>query len=447
MRASLRWRLLAGAGVAILFALAIAWFLMTLLFERHLERRLETEMTRDALALVGGLNLDAQGQPQLTDEPNDARLRKPAGGYYWQITTQAGVLRSRSLWDSALPVPKNSPADHWRLQRQPGPFGEPIVVLDRQLVVESDRPPVIAQLAQDSAPLSTARSEFGRELAVFLAVLWLVLMVAAWLQVSLGLRPLARVRGHLAALERDANARLPPANVREVQPLVDAINSLAGVREKDLELARRRAADLAHSLKTPLAALSAQSRRAREAGADSAADGMDRSIAAIDRVVDAELTRTRLARLGQVRGASANVLAVAERVVNVLEHTEKGEQLLFAVEAPATLQLAIEEEHLSEILGALLENAAKYAHRQVRLSAEAGPGWSRLQVDDDGAGIAPERRDEALARGARLDQSGGTGLGLAIARELVEANGGQLHLSQSDLGGLRVTAEWSGEGG
>jgi len=154
-----------------------------------------------------------------------------------------------------------------------------------------------------------------------------------------------------------------------------------------------------------------------------------------------------LARLGQVRGASANVLAVAERVVNVLEHTEKGEQLLFAVEAPATLQLAIEEEHLSEILGALLENAAKYARRQVRLSAEAGPGWSRLQVDDDGAGIAPERRDEALARGTRLDQSGGTGLGLAIARELVEANGGQLHLSQSDLGGLRVTAEWSGEGG
>lgn len=446
MARSLRWRLLLAAAGAILVALGIAWVFMTLLFERHLERRLEVEMTRDALGLVAGLTLDADGRPRLQAEPTDARLRKPAGGYYWQIAAGTGVLRSRSLWDSALPVAADAPGDDWRMRRESGPFGQAIAVLDRRLVVESDQPPVVVQLAQDTAALSTARGEFARELAVFLAVLWCALLLAAWLQVSVGLRPLARIRGDLATLERDANARLPPASLREVQPLVGAINSLADVREKDLELARRRAADLAHGLKTPLAALAAQSRRAREAGADGAADGMDRAIDAIGHVVDAELVRMRLARLGQVRGASADVRGVAERLVNVLEHTEKGERLLFGVEVPAGLTLGIEEEHLSEILGALLENAAKYARREVRITATAGPGWTRLSVDDDGDGIAPERRQDVLDRGVRLDEAGhgGSGLGLSIARELIEANAGTLQLGQSGLGGLQVLATWSG---
>lgn len=443
---SLRWRLLLAAAVAILLALGLAWMFMTLLFERHLERRLETDMTRDALALVAALSLDEQGHPQLSVEPTDVRLRKPAGGYYWQIATVAAALRSRSLWDSTLAVPADLPEDHWRLRRQAGPFGAQVAVLERQLQVESNQPKVFVQLAQDTAPLSTARGEFGRELAVFLAALWCVLVAAAWLQVSLGLRPLRGVRDELVQLERNPGVRLAPAKLKEVQPLVEAVNSLADVRERDLELARRRAADLAHGLKTPLAALAAQSRRAREAGADAAANGMERALAAIGQVVEAELARMRLARLGQVRGASANVREVAERLVNVLEHTEKGERVLFSVDVPASLQLGIEEEHLSEVLGALLENATRYARRQVRLSASAGPGWTRLAIEDDGQGIALERRDEMMARGMRLDESGsaGNGLGLAIARELVEANAGTLQLGESEWGGLLAVATWGG---
>ena len=82
---SLRWRLLLGATAAILVALVVAWLFMTLLFERHLERRLQAEMTRDALGLVADLSLAADGRPLLDAEPRDPRLQKPAGGYYWQI--------------------------------------------------------------------------------------------------------------------------------------------------------------------------------------------------------------------------------------------------------------------------------------------------------------------------------------------------------------------------
>ena len=442
---SLRWRLLLGATAAILVALVVAWLFMTLLFERHLERRLQAEMTRDALGLVADLALAADGRPVLDAEPRDPRLQKPAGGYYWQISTRNGVLRSRSLWDAALPVPTDAPAGDWRMRRLQGPFRQSVSVLERSLTPDSGKPPVVVQLAQDTRPLASARAEFGHELGIFLAALWLVLSAAAWLQVTLGLRPLGKVRGELAALRDSASARLPESSLREIQPLTDAINSLADARERDLEQARRRAADLAHGLKTPLAALAAQSRRAGEAGATGAAEGMDRAIAAIGATIDAELARARIAAAaGRKAGTVTSLRAAVERVVTVLEHTEKGGRLAFSLDIPASLQLAVRPDDLSEILGAVLENAVKYARRQVRVSGGAGPEWTSLAIEDDGPGIAQDRVDDALMRGGRLDESGsGSGLGLAIARELVEAMGGSIELDQSSLGGLRIRFFWS----
>ena len=441
---SLRWRLLLGAAAAILFALVLSWIFMTLLFQRHLERRLESELTRDALGLVAALSLDVGGVPVLDHELTDARLQKPAGGYYWQLSAKAGVLRSRSLWDAALPVPADVPTDDWRMSHVPGPFNQSLVALERTVVLDGSHP-VIVQLAQDTRPLATSRAEFGRELAAFLVLLWLVLSAAAWVQVSLGLRPMRRIRGDLSALQDSASTRLPPSGLREIQPLTDAINALADVRERDLEIARRRAGDLAHGLKTPLAAMAAQSRRAREAGAIEAADGMDRSVSAIKATIDAELARARVAAaIGTARGPAC-IRSVLEDLIAVLEHTEKGGGLAFTVDVPANLMVAVPVDTLSEIAGALLENAVRYARRQVRVAATAGPEWTRLQIEDDGPGIAGDQARLALVRGKRLDESGsGTGLGLAIAGELIDATHGSLDLGVSPLGGLLVSIVWRG---
>lgn len=439
---SLRWRLLLGAAGAILLALGVAWVFMTLLFERHLERRLEAELTRDALALVANLSLSADGRATVEGGPADPRLQTPASGYYWQVSTPAGENGSRSLWDAELPASTDVPADGWRLRHARGPFDQSLAVLERRLEMDPGAVPVIVRLAQDTGPLRSARAEFGRELAVFLVLLWGVLSAAAWIQVALGLRPLGRVRGELATLRDSARQRLPEASLRELQPLVDAINALADAREHDLERARRRAGDLAHGLKTPLAALVAQSRRAREAGAPAAADGMDRAIAAIAGTIDAELARTRLATISG-DGGRADLHAAVERLVNVLEHTERGGELAFAIDIPAGLAVAIPAEHLSELLGAVLENAVRHARRQVRVSAADDAGELQVRIEDDGPGIASEQMRQALVRGGRLDESGsGTGLGLAIARELAEASGGRIELGSSALGGLLVSFRW-----
>jgi signal transduction histidine kinase len=442
----LRVRLLLGAAVAIFVALAAAWVVMTLLFERHIERRVQADLVREGMQLAANVSIGPDGSPLLKREPGDVRFTEPASGLYWQVTTARGSLRSRSLWDQGLPASQVARAREWSMRFIGGPFEEQLLLVERVIKPDRAGPEVLLQLASENKSLHEARREFGAELALFLVLLWAILAAAAWTQVALGLRPLDRVRDEVAALKLSPRERLAAAPAQEVEPLVRAINELADAREQDLTRARRRAADLAHALKTPLAAIAAQSRRAREAGAAEAADGLERAIQAASVAVDRELARSRAAAMRAAPGeVSATVLPVIEAVVGVVERAEFVAQVVFEVNVPPELTVPVAAEDLLELTGALIENAARYARRRVSIEGAQSIAGCVLSIEDDGPGIDPAQMADALARGARLDLSGGGhGLGLAIAQDLAEATGAQLSLSRSDLGGLKVSIDWRG---
>jgi signal transduction histidine kinase len=445
-RHSLRLRLLLGAAVAVFIALTISWFVMILLFQNHLEQRVEAELRRDALQLVGGLQVDAAGLLTLAERPRAPRFNAPASGLYWQISAGDQVLRSRSLWDQVLAPSPTAIRGDWTTRLADGPFGQRLFVSERIVVPAGSSVPVLTQVALTRDEVRAARAEFGRELGFFLVLLWLVLSGAAWLQVQLGLRPLTDLPRRLEALHHNARERLGEDVPSEVQPLTRAINDLAGAREADLKRARQRAADLAHGMKTPLAALSAQTRLMREGGADprASADNLDRAIASAAAAVEAELARARAAASRHsVQELKAPPAAVARRLILVLERTDKGMRLDYAIDCPDDLRVPLAEEDLTEILGPLLENAVRFARRRVAISGTATEAGVLLTVEDDGPGIPASRSEEALMRGKRLDETGGGhGLGLAIARELTEATGGRIALATSRFGGLRVELRW-----
>ena len=444
---SLRMRLLAGATVAIFAALAVAWLAMTWLFEHQLQRGAERELRRDALQLVASLSLDANGSLRALDGPDDPRFETPEGGLYWEVTAPSGTQRSRSLWDQVLPPSTAADELDWRTHFVDGPFGHDLLLLDRIVQPEGSKDKVLVQLAVNEEEFDVAAAEFGQTLALFLLLLWAALSCAAWIQVELGLRPLSSLKRELAALRLNPSERLSAAYPSEVEPLTRAINDLASAREGDVKRARQRAADLAHGMKTPLAALAAQSRLIREGKMDDArvaSDGLDRAIAAAAAAIEGELARARAAATRHThQDAKAAPLTVAQRLISVLERTEKGMRVEYTVDIPDTLSLPISEEGLTEILGPLLDNAVRFAHREVLVACQSKGGKILLSVEDDGPGIKAGDAADVMVRGVRLDQAGtGHGLGLAIARELVEATGGTITLGESNLGGLRVDLAW-----
>lgn len=439
MARSLRLRLLAAGAIAIFLALSLAWVAMGLLFARHVERRVEADLITRGREIVGGLTTDANGQliaPDLTD----ARFGAPASGLYWQVTSGSQILTSRSLWDQTLSAPADANAEDWNADSGAGPFNQRVIRVSRQVQLEPGEPPVIVVLAEDYATVTESRDAFARELALFLALLWAVLAAAAWVQVRLGLTPLGDVRAALEALRKSPTARLKEDEYpTEAAPLALAINALADARAADLERARHRAADLAHGLKTPLAAMAAQSRRAREAGARDAADGLDKAIEAARRAVERELARSRAA--ASRAGGSAHGREAAAKLIQVIERTVDGGRIRIE-NAMGDQVYPLSEDVWMEMAGPLLENAVRHARGVVRVSGST----AAFAVEDDGPGIASPDVEAALARGAKLDESGeGHGLGLAIVNDLAHATGARLILTRSELGGLRAEVRWSGE--
>jgi signal transduction histidine kinase len=210
--------------------------------------------------------------------------------------------------------------------------------------------------------------------------------------------------------------------------------------------ARTQAGNLAHAIKTPLAALSqaaAATQQQRETGAALAAL-VEEQVAVARRQVDWHLARSRAAAAQGLPGARIALEPVLQGLLRVLDRVHAERRLsLRCAPMPPGLAFAGEVQDLQEILGNLLDNACKWARQQVLVSATSGgtEGARRLRIviDDDGPGIDAARRGAVLARGARLDEAvPGSGLGLAIVHELVGLYQGSLQLQAAPMGGLRV---------
>ena len=435
---SIRLRLLVAAAIAVIVALAIAGTGLIFLFERHVERRVARELTDHLNQLIAVTSVAPDGTLSVTGGLSDPRFSTPLSGLYWEVDSPGSTnsIRSRSLWESTLRLDTLPVDGALHTIEIAGPEGRRLFVVER-LIRDASGNTFRVAVAEDHRSIEIATSEFAAELVPSLAILAVVLILAMWLQVTVGLKPLERLRQAVSNVATGNSARLEATVPTEVQPLADEINSLLDAQAKALTRARSGATDLAHGLKTPLQVLSGDIRKLREKGESEIAAEIDTVAAAIRRHVDRELARARLAP-AVVQMARTDVAAVAARVIAVVKRTPQGERLTFAIHAPPGLTAAIDEGDLAEILGNLIENAARYARTQVRIAGEDCGSATRISVTDDGPGIPDQAHAAALARGVRLDTAGGTGLGLAIVTDVVDAYGGQLDIGNAGPG-LSVT--------
>jgi signal transduction histidine kinase len=446
---SLRLRLFAAGAVSVVLALAVAAAGLMLLFERHVERRVVLELEADLRQLAGGLAVDPSGALEVGRAPAEPRFQEPLSGLYWQIIRQpAGIMmRSRSLWDSVLDLPPDILVDgelHQHVVRGPG--GASLLTVERLVTLPASLGGgrIRVAVAMDKQEITTAARAFGADLAPALGGLALVLIAAAWLQVTIGLRPLDAVRRRLADIRAGKTARLGSAFPDEVQPLTAEVDHLLEAQEQAVSRARARSADLAHGLKTPLTVLASTAEDLRARGDSAIADEVASVADGMRRHVDRELARARAGSPGRNTTPQA-VRPVVDRIIGVLRRTPRGQDLAWRIDLDDGLAANADPEDLAELLGNLAENAAKWAAGTVRFTGAADADGMTLAVDDDGPGIAGDAVETALARGGRLDETQpGTGLGLAIVSDLIELYGGSLTLSQSAMGGLRAAVRLPG---
>lgn len=439
---SLRLRLLALSLAAITAALTVSGVGLVHLFERHVERRVEAELDTYLRQIAGNIAFGSDGEITVTRAPADPRFEQPLSGLYWQVEDDATgeMVRSRSLWDSALALPADlldDPSVHRHVI--PGPGREPVLVRERSVTyattAQGGRALRIAA-AIDRAEIGDAAAAFAGDLVPSLVLLGLALLVAAWLQVRFGLRPLEAVRRGLGAVRSGARRRLPSDYPAEVMPLVQEVNDLLDAQDRAIERARAGAADLAHGLKTPLTVLGADARRLRAGGETEIATDIEMLVETMRRHVERALAQARLRRH---RGAVATLAPLVERLIATIRKTPRGEALAWESDVAEGARVGLDKDDLAELIGNLLENAANWARTRVRVSA-AGDGASViLVVEDDGPGIPEAARAAVRERGVRLDPTTlGSGFGLAIVEAIVDACGGALHLEDSALGGLRA---------
>lgn len=432
---SIRGRLLALAGIWVGAALVAAYFAIAATLEGFVVTRFEAELSAVADALSAASEPGEDALPRLRARPVDPRYSAPLSGWYWQASI-AGTpfARSGSLFSETLTVPtgRAAPADPTPDLR--GPDGEPLHAIRRTVSVPGLDRAVTILVTAPRAAIDQALGVVRRPLALSLLLLGAGLVLATLLQVGLGLRALRRIETGIADIRAGKAEALPPASARELAAATREINALLEQNRQVIARARDHIGNLAHALKTPLAALANQ----MPPGEPNA-----RLVARMDKVIGYHLRRARTAGAARILGQRAAVRPVIDDVLIVLRGPITQRDLAIDIDCPDDLSFAGDPHDLEEIVGNLVENAAKWARTEIAVIAKAtAPDRLVLRIEDDGPGLADMDRAAALTRGTRLDEAAeGWGLGLAIVSDLTRLHDGALSLERGALGGLAARVE------
>ncbi|BCR24449.1 sensor histidine kinase [Aquipseudomonas alcaligenes] len=434
---SIQRRLSLGlASVLIVVGLILAQSSLWL-FDHSLRRYLREDLKDETQTLLVAL-VRGQNGVQLDERRLDPTFQRPFSGHYFRIDFADETWRSRSLWDRDLPKPARAGLQDGLGD---GPRGQLLLVYRGDYQRFGQRFSI--SVAQDYTPiLESFRRLQWLGLGLGAAALLLILLAQRY-TVRSALRPLERVREQIAQLQQGRRTELDSQVPQELEPLVAQVNHLLSHTEDTLKRSRNALGNLGHALKTPLAVLVSLSEREELRDQPELQATLREQLAQIRQRLERELGRARLAGEA-LPGAHFDCAAELPRLFSTLGMIHS-HGLKLEWQAEPGLCLPWDREDLLELLGNLLDNACKWADAEVRLSlVQEGEGY-RLWVDDDGPGIAAERREAVLGRGTRLDeQVTGHGLGLGIVRDMVEAWGGSLSLEDSPLGGLRVAISLPG---
>ncbi len=449
---SLNARLLIAGSLVLAAFLGLTGFTLDKAFRTSAEAAMRDRLQGHVYALLAASDLDKNGLMSVSKEMPDAGFATPGSGVYGQIASHDGkqALRSPSMVGLTIPFTLGLEMGSNRFERVIASDGTPLYALGFGLSwkVKGKQRGFTFSVAENMNSFYVQVNSFRRSLWGWLGGVALLLLAVQGSILRWSLAPLRRVSTDLAAIEAGQATQLEGRYPQELRGLTDNLNILIRASHAQLDRYRHTLGDLAHSLKTPLAVV----RGAVES--ESSVEELRRTVQEqVDRMTQiVEYQLQRAAASGRTAlAAPVNVNTVVERIAASLSkvYADKGVDFSIRVESDAVFYG--DEGDLMELLGNLMDNACKWCHHRVAITALPladiihRHSGLELRVEDDGQGIPPENADRVLQRGVRADETiHGHGIGLAVVQDILRVYGGTLEVGKSELGGARFIVSMPG---
>lgn len=450
---SLAFRLFASAVIWTAVVLPVAGLVVHSIYAYEAQEDFDTDLKRYLYLILAESTARGDQQPDLPKNVGESLFEMNQSGWYWQIRPvepQSGIM----LVSGSLATGRITPASGrdlepdeegivWR--NATAPNGQPIRVAEmRYRLGTNETGPMYSFLVAGPLNWLDARvARFTTILAGAFAAAGMLLLGMTFLHIHFGLLPLRQVRRGLQSIRTGDSEKLEGELPAEIQPLQQELNALIRSNQEIIDRARTQVGNLAHALKTPLAVIT------------NAADETDgvfgRKVAEQAQVmrdqINHYLDRARIAARTGTIGRLTEVAPVVTSLQRTLERIYRDRHIVITTDLPDGLMFHGEKHDLEEMLGNLLDNACKWADRNVYLSAreirepsgQKASAGLLVAIEDDGPGLSRDQRKQLGKRGVRLDETKpGSGLGLSIVSDLACSYRGNLRLEDSEHGGLRA---------
>lgn len=451
---SLAVRLFITSTTIALIVLALAAWQLIAQYRSTIETNFDERLKANLSLLIEQSLQENNDTPKKPGQFGGFAFTLPGSGWYWQIepleAPHLPIYKSISLADNTLKTEKREnlreEQDGTTIFYLQNATGERVRAMERLIQLGSAGSPknYAYIVTGDSSEIEDDVADFAAMLALSFLLLGSGLILATYLQVKIGLQPLKVVERGLTDVRAGKTDKLEGEFPAEIAPLQTEINNLIKSNMTIIERARTHVGNLAHALKTPLSVINNECY-----GKDDAlAQKITEQTSLMKSQITHHLDRARMAAHVGVVGTITDLAPTLKKLERALTRIYQDKAISFKMSCPETLKFAGEQQDFEEIVGNILDNAFKWANKEVVCTLEAAPENSpkngqkkriMMTIDDDGPGLSKEQQSEVQKRGKRLDETvPGTGLGLSIVSDLVELYGGHIELSKAPIGGLRV---------
>ena len=440
---SLSARLLLAVSLLLLIFFGATIVVLDSAFREAGEQAEEDILDGQLIALLAAANPDDKGELQMPAIMQEPRLAAPGSGLYAELWANGDEVVWRSQSALGLDIPYGSPPDPGppRFSRLTLTDGTPLMALAISVEWELDDGslrPYSFFVAESLDSFNAQIARFRGQLFGWFAAVAAIMLLAISIVMRSVLKPLRQIEDEIADIEEGRRERLSEGLPTELDSVARNMNLLIGSERSRSERYRQTLDNLAHSLKTPLAAI-----RAVVTEPGSGADSSSKIEEQIDRMND--IVRYQLRKpatlVSDTFGVGrVDIEAQLERLIDGLGKVYRDKGVSITLDVDGGAEFRGETGDFLELAGNLVDNACKWCENTVAITVEpVAPSGMRLVVADDGPGIPEDAAELLLKRGMRLDESApGHGIGLAVVKDIAASHGGELSIGRSQLGGAEI---------